>query len=218
MTINNSNIDVIIKLIKKEIRSEAYVTRLSRKNNDPFKVLISTVLSSRTKDEVTEIASEKLFSVAKKPEDILKLSKSELEKLIYPVGFYKVKARRLKELADSLLKNYEGKVPDTLDELLELPGVGRKTANLVLTLAYNKYGICVDTHVHRIMNRWGYVETKTPNETEAVLRKKLPKKYWKEINNLLVIFGKSVCKPIKPSCSSCIIEAYCPKIGVKIQT
>lgn len=215
MTIDNSNIDIVISLLEKRIKGEAYVTRISKKDKDPFKVLVSTVLSSRTKDEITEEASERLFSVVKKPEDILKLSLNKLEKLIYPVGFYRVKAKRLKELSEHLVKKYDGKVPDDLDKLLELPGVGRKTANLVITLAFNKYGICVDTHVHRIVNRWGYVKTRTPAETEVALRKKLPKKYWKKINNLLVVFGKSVCKPLRPMCSSCDISKYCPKIGVK---
>jgi len=218
MTIDNSNIDTIISILEKRIKGEAYVTKISKKDKDPFKVLVSTVLSSRTKDEITEEASERLFSVVKKPEDILKLSLSRLENLIYPVGFYKVKARRLKELSDYLIKKYDGKVPDDLEELLKLPGVGRKTANLVITLAFNKYGICVDTHVHRIVNRWGYVRTKSPVETEVALRKKLPKKYWKKINNLLVVFGKSVCKPVRPMCSSCAISNYCPKIGVKVHS
>jgi endonuclease-3 len=218
MTIDNSNIDTIVSILEKRIKGEAYVTKISKKDKDPFKVLVSTVLSSRTKDEITEEASERLFSVVKKPEDILKLSLSRLENLIYPVGFYKVKAKRLKELSDYLIKKYDGKVPDDLEELLKLPGVGRKTANLVITLAFNKYGICVDTHVHRIVNRWGYVWTKTPVETEVALRKKLPKKYWKKINNLLVVFGKSVCKPVRPMCSSCAISNYCPKIGVKVHS
>ncbi|NHV06804.1 MAG: endonuclease III [Thaumarchaeota archaeon] len=218
MTIDNSNIDTIVSILEKRIKREAYVTKISKKDKDPFKVLVSTVLSSRTKDEITEEASERLFSVVKKPEDILKLSLSRLENLIYPVGFYKVKAKRLKELSDYLIKKYDGKVPDDLEELLKLPGVGRKTANLVITLAFNKYGICVDTHVHRIVNRWGYVRTKSPVETEVALRKKLPKKYWKKINNLLVVFGKSVCKPVRPMCSSCAISNYCPKIGVKVHS
>ncbi|MEM0219750.1 MAG: endonuclease III [Thermoproteota archaeon] len=215
MTIDNSNIDTVISLLEKEVKGEAYVTRISKKDRDPFKVLVSTVLSARTKDEVTEKASERLFSEVKKPEDILNVSLRKLENLIYPVGFYKVKARRLKELSKRLVEEYNGRIPSNLDELLKLPGVGRKTANLVVTLAFNKYGICVDTHVHRIVNRWGYVKTKTPAETEVALRKKLPKKYWKKINNLLVVFGKVTCKPTKPTCNECIIRKYCPRIGVK---
>jgi len=219
MTINNSNIDEVIRLIKKEVKDKkAYVTRLSEEERDPFKILISTVLSSRTKDEITEEVSKKLFSIVKKPEDILKIDINKLQSLIYPVGFYRTKARRIKELSRVLIEKYEGKVPSDLDELLKLPGVGRKTANLVITLAFNKEGICVDTHVHRIMNRWGYVKTKTPVETESVLRKKLPKKYWIEINNLLVMFGKTICKPISPKCSTCPVEKYCPKVGVKMKS
>ncbi|MBI5741243.1 MAG: endonuclease III [Nitrospirae bacterium] len=181
---------------------------------DPFKVLISCILSLRTQDKTTGIASERLFSLAPDVQTMSKLPVKKIEKTIYPVGFYKVKARRIKELCHVLIKDYDAKVPDELDELLKLKGVGRKTANLVITLGYKKPGICVDTHVHRITNRWGYVNTKTPEKTEFALREKLPQKYWLEINGLLVAFGQGVCRPISPLCSRCDINKYCEKVGV----
>ena len=170
---------------------------------------------ARTKDEVSEVAAERLFKLGKTPQGILRLKQKEIESLIYPVGFYKVKAERIKEIANIIIKEYSTKVPDEIDELLKFKGVGRKTANLVVTLGYKKPGICVDTHVHRITNRWGYVETGTPDKTEFVLRSKLPQKYWLEINGLLVSFGQGICKPIAPICSKCKIERYCDKVGVK---
>jgi len=183
---------------------------------DPFKVLISCILSLRTQDKTTGIASEKLFSLAPDVKTMSKLPVKTIEKTIYPVGFYKVKAQRIKELCNVLIKKYNANVPDELDELLKLKGVGRKTANLVVTLGYKKPGICVDTHVHRITNRWGYVKTKTPEQTEFALREKLPQKYWLEINGLLVAFGQGICRPISPLCSKCDINKYCEKVGVTI--
>jgi endonuclease-3 len=214
--INNDNIDEVISLVKKQIKKfkVPYVTRISSEKN-PFKILISTILSSRTKDETTKQASQRLFLKVKNPNDLIKLSIKEIEKLIYPVGFYRVKARNLKKLAEVLIKDYNGKVPNSIDELVKLPGVGRKTANLVVTLGFNKYGICVDTHVHRIVNRWGYIKTKTPEETEYALRKKLPRNYWRKINSLLVVFGQNICTPIFPKCSSCNLNNICPKNNVK---
>lgn len=214
--INNNNIDEVISLVKKQIEKfkAPYVTRISSEKN-PFKILVSTILSSRTKDEITKQASQRLFLKVKNPNDLIKLSIKEIEKLIYPVGFYRVKARNLKKLAEVLIKDYNGKVPNSINELIKLPGVGRKTANLVVTLGFNKYGICVDTHVHRIVNRWGYIKTKTPEETEYALRKKLPKKYWKKINSILVVFGQNICTPILPKCSSCNLNNICPKNDVK---
>jgi len=210
--IDNSNIAEVVEILKKTVKLKPYV---QRKVGDPFKVLVSTVLSARTKDETTEEASERLFSRVKTVEDLARLSVKEIEKLIYPVGFYRNKARALKKMAEVILKNYGGKVPDSLEELLKLPGVGRKTANLVLILGFDKDAICVDTHVHRIVNRWGYVKTRSPEETEMALREKLPREYWKIINGLLVAFGKTVCKPIAPLCSRCPLAVYCPRIGVK---
>ncbi len=184
------------------------------KHSDPFKVLISCILSQRTKDEITENVTKRLFKRVKKPDDLLDIPLKELENLIYPSGFYRVKAKRLKEISKILIKNYDGKVPDNINELLKLPGVGRKTANIVITKGFNKYGIAVDTHVHRISNRLGIVKTKKPEETEFELRKIVPKKYWIELNDYLVLFGKTICKPIIPHCSICPIENYCEKVNV----
>ncbi|MBI5408445.1 MAG: endonuclease III [Nitrospirae bacterium] len=181
---------------------------------DPFKVLISFILSLRTQDRTTGIASEKLFKLAPDVKALSRLPVKTIEKTIYPVGFYKTKAQRIKELCSVLIEKHHSKVPDDLDELLKLKGVGRKTANLVITLGYQKPGICVDTHVHRITNRWGYVKTKTPEQTEFALRERLPKKYWLEINGLLVAFGQGICRPISPLCSKCGINRYCEKVGV----
>jgi endonuclease-3 len=187
----------------------------SQKQRDPFKVLISCILSLRTQDRTTGSASERLFKLASDVEGMSKLPVKTIEKAIYPVGFYNVKAKRIRELSKMLINNYNSRVPDDIYELLKLKGVGRKTANLVLTLGYRKPGICVDTHVHRITNRWGYVKTKTPEQTEFTLRKKLPEKYWLEINGLLVAFGQNICKPISPLCSKCSINESCNKVGVK---
>jgi len=190
------------------------VTRIKKEDNDPFKILIGTILSLRTKDKTTEEASKRLFAVANTPLEMAKLTTEEIQQLIYPVGFYKRKAQEIKEISEVLIEKYNGKVPDSLDELLKIKGVGRKTANLVITEAFDEYGICVDTHVHRISNRLGWVKTKTPEQTEMALRKILPKQYWKTINPILVTFGQHICKPVSPLCSSCPIESYCPKIGV----
>ncbi|MBI2082243.1 MAG: endonuclease III [Deltaproteobacteria bacterium] len=181
----------------------------------PFETLVSCLLSLRTKDAVTDEASRRLLGRASTPETILGLSSQEIEKLIYPVGFYRTKAKNLHKICQILMDQYDGRVPDSLEHLLALPGVGRKTANLVMTVGHDKYGICVDTHVHRISNIWGYVKTKTPEETEFALRKKLPKKYWKTYNDILVTFGQNLCVPVSPWCSRCPVESYCKKIGVK---
>jgi endonuclease-3 len=182
---------------------------------DPFFILISTILSLRTKDDVTAKASQRLFSIAETPEEMMRLDIEEIEEAIYPVGFYHNKARTIKEVCKTLIEKYNGRVPDDLDELLKLKGVGRKTANLVITLGYNKLGICVDTHVHRISNRLGYVRTKTPEETEFSLREKLPIEYWIEYNDLLVTLGQTICHPVSPKCSKCPILEYCDRVGVK---
>jgi len=193
---------------------EPVVTRMARGKRDPFKVLISCILSLRTQDKTTKEASQRLYALAETPQEMVKLSEEEIAQAIYPVGFYRNKARRIKEICRILLEEYGGEAPSDLDELLKLPGVGRKTANLVLTRGFNKPGICVDTHVHRICNRWGYVETKSPEETEMILRQRLPSQYWLRINDLLVAFGQNVCRPISPLCSQCPLEDVCPKIGV----
>lgn len=181
---------------------------------DPFQVLISTILSLRTKDPVTLAASRRLFEWAKTPRQMLKLRERKISQLIYPVGFYRTKAKTLREVSKRLLREYKGQVPPHLEELLKFKGVGRKTANLVLTLGFRKLGICVDTHVHRISNRFGLVKTKTPDETEFALRKILPKKYWIPYNDLLVAFGQTLCRPLSPWCSRCPVESFCEKVGV----
>jgi endonuclease-3 len=180
----------------------------------PFETLVSTILSLRTKDAVTEQASRRLLARAPTPQAIASLPAAEIETLIYPAGFYRTKARSLKETSRILIREHGGKVPRRMEELLKLPGVGRKTANLVITVGHGDYGICVDTHVHRISNRWGYVATKTPEQTEFALRSRLPKKHWKTYNDLLVTFGQNLCVPISPWCSKCPLERYCEKQGV----
>ena len=190
------------------------VTLIATQTSDPFRVLISCLLSLRTKDETTGPAAQRLFQLADTPQDMVKLSAQQIESAIYPVGFYRIKARTILEICRTLIERYEGRVPDDLDELLTLKGVGRKTANLVLTQGFSKPGICVDTHVHRISNRWGYVRTKDPHATEMALRRKLPRPYWIEYNDLLVAFGQTICNPTSPWCSRCPVEMYCPKRNV----
>lgn len=191
------------------------VTRISRREKrNPYLVLVGTLLSLRTKDEQTEKAMERLTKEAKTPTEILALPLERLQTLIYPVGFYRNKSLIIKSASKVIIDKYEGKVPDTIDELLKIKGVGRKTANLVITEGYNKLGICVDTHVHRISNRIGIVKTENPHQTEDMLRGVLPKKYWIIYNTLLVTFGKNICKPISPHCSLCPIFHLCNKVGV----
>ncbi|GMT48751.1 MAG: endonuclease III [bacterium] len=190
------------------------VTEYAQNERNPFHILISTVLSLRTKDKTTAEASKRLLNAANDPEQMQKLSEKDIEKLIYPVGFYRVKSQNIKLLCQRLVKDYGGRVPDEIDELLKFKGVGRKTANLVVTLGYNKPGICVDIHVHRITNRWGYVQTKNPEATEIALRAKLPSEHWIEINDLLVTYGQNLCTPVSPKCSQCKIIKYCDQKGV----
>lgn len=190
------------------------VTQISETRRDPFQVLVATILSLRTKDEVTHPASHRLLARAGTPSELLALPESNIRKLIYPVGFYKSKARVLRDIARDLLERFDGRVPDNVEDLLSFRGVGRKTANLVVTLGYGKPGICVDTHVHRISNRLGYVSTRTPEETEFALREKLPLQYWIPYNDVLVTYGQNVCKPLSPYCSRCAVAPYCLKAGV----
>jgi len=206
----------IIPILRQEICKfqVPIVTEMSRRRRDPFDVLISTILSLRTKDEVTRQAAIRLLEKARTPKKILALPEAEIADLIYPVGFYKTKARTIRQVCRELIEKYDARVPDDLDELLKLKGVGRKTANLVVTLGYNKPGICVDTHVHRVSNRLGYVKTKNPDETEKALRDKLPREYWIEYNDLLVTWGQNICRPISPFCSRCAIVSYCKQVGV----
>ena len=209
------DIHAAIRTLKKEVQ-QWEVPAVGHYTQTPFTVLISCILSLRTQDKTTHEASERLFRLAKTPRKMVKLSTAAIQKAIYPVGFYKTKAGNIKKICEILLSKNSGKVPDDLDALLELPGVGRKTANLVVTLGYGKPGICVDTHVHRITNRWGYVQTKTPEQTEMALRKKLPPEYWIIINDLLVSYGQNRCKPISPFCSTCRIRPYCDRKGVEV--
>lgn len=215
-----SELPTVIKILKKEILKykTPYVTEVSASlRKSPFKVLISCIISLRTQDTTTREASVRLFKLADTPEEMAGLSEAAIAKAIYPAGFYNTKAKHIKEISKELINKYRGKVPYTIEGLLALKGVGRKTANLVVTMGYGKPGICVDTHVHRITNRWGLVSTKTPEETEYALREKLPKRYWIIINDLLVTFGQNVCKPISPFCSQCPIYRYCERVGVEKQ-
>ncbi|MFC1732477.1 endonuclease III domain-containing protein [candidate division KSB1 bacterium] len=213
---NNKNLPIVIRILKKEFSKYRVpiVTEVSWRK-DPFHVLTSCILSLRTKDQTTAEAFKRLRKIAKNPKQLMNLSVKQIEKAIYPVGFYKTKAKRLKEIGKVLVEKYKGKVPDEIDELLKLKGVGRKTANLTVGLGYNKPAICVDVHVHRISNRLGYVNTKNPEQTEFALRKKLPKRYWIIYNDLLVTWGQNVCVPISPFCSKCPIKRYCKRVGIK---
>lgn len=190
------------------------VTFIANRGGTPFEVLVSTLLSLRTKDEVTSRAAARLFARARTPEQVLTLGEQEVARLIYPVGFYPTKARRLIQISRILLDDHHGKVPDNLEGLLALPGVGRKTANLVLVEGYAQEAICVDTHVHRISNRIGYVRTRTPEQTEMALRRKLPRRHWVRYNELLVAFGQVICRPVSPFCSRCPVSDMCPRVGV----
>jgi endonuclease-3 len=190
------------------------VTLIAETSDSPFKVLISCILSLRTQDNTTAQASRRLFALADTPHTMRQLSIEKIERAIFPVGFYRTKAKTISEICGTLIERYGGNVPDDIDELIKLKGVGRKTANLVVTLGYNKPGICVDTHVHRISNRWGYIKTSTPEKTEVALREKLPKQYWIQYNDLLVSFGQHLCRPISPLCSRCPVLKYCSQIGV----
>jgi len=209
-----TNIEKIMQILKERYQDKTSALMDVSTRKEPFLTLIACLLSLRTKDEVTARASERLFALAKTPEEMLNLKKEKIEAAIYPVGFYKRKAEQIREICRVLVERYDSCVPDEIDELLKLKGVGRKTANIVITMGYNKPGIAVDTHVHRISNRLGLVETKSPYQTEFALRKTLPKQYWIVFNDLLVMHGKAVCTPISPKCSICPITEYCKRIGV----
>ena len=189
-------------------------TALAGEGGSPFRVLVACVLSLRTQDTTTGPAAARLFALADTPEAMRGISTRAIERAIYPVGFYRTKARVIGDLSRDLLERFGGVVPDDIDRLLTLNGVGRKTANLVVTLGFGKPGICVDTHVHRISNRLGWVRSRTPDETEAALRARLPRRYWIGINDLLVTFGQNVCAPVSPRCSVCPVRDLCPRIGV----
>jgi endonuclease-3 len=210
------NIGRVLQLIGRWAKNQSVpsVSQISQEHPSPYKVLISTILSLRTKDQVTVEASRRLFAAAETPRQMLHLTESRITRLIYPVGFYKTKSRTILHISKELIDRYQGFVPDELEKLLEFKGVGRKTANLVLILGFQKPAMCVDTHVHRISNRWGFIKTRNPDESEMALRKILPVKYWLDYNDLLVTFGQQLCKPVSPYCSKCSILNLCPKNGV----
>lgn len=212
------NIVPVLRLLSRARRqwAEPAVEKISEDTReDPFRVLIATMLSAQTKDAVTAAASRRLFAAARGPRAMAALSTARVERLIYPVSFYRVKARHVRETCRQILSRFGGRVPATMDELLTLPGVGRKTANLVLILSHaSRDNICVDTHVHRIANRLGWVRTKTPTETEHALYTVVPRRWWPRVNLYLVTWGQHVCRPVYPRCGACIVSRLCPRVGV----
>ncbi len=213
---NDNDIHDVIAILRESSKEwqSALIDDMAQEERHPYKVLIATILSLRTKDTLTAKIAPKLFAIADNPYDMVRHSAETIEKTIYPVGFYRNKAKSILAISQQLIDEHGGEVPDDLDVLLELPGVGRKTANLVLTAGFNKPAICVDIHVHRISNRWGYLSTKNPDKTEFALRDKLPKEYWIEYNALLVSMGQTICHPTSPWCSKCPVTAYCDRVGV----
>ncbi len=216
MSVSHKNIDQVISILKDQLKDlpDPSVTLVGKKWKSPFLVLISCILSLRTKDQTTLPASERLFKLAETPARMLHLSTQEIEKAIYPVGFYKTKARTILGICKDILEKFDGKVPNDIDTLLTMKGVGRKTANLVMTEGFGIPAICVDTHVHRISNRLGYVKTTNPESTEMKLRADLPRKYWIDYNAMLVLWGQNVCKPVSPLCSRCGVIQYCARVDV----
>ena len=213
---DDDHIHPIIRLLQENLTlwELPIVTHLSETDHDPFEILVSTLLSLRTKDEVTAVATSRLFRLAQSPAEMLKLPEADILKAIYPVGFYRNKTKTIHHICRELIDRYDARVPDEIDALLTLKGVGRKTANLVVSLGFGKPAICVDTHVHRISNRLGYVSTKTPEQTEQALRLKLPLPYWTDYNTLMVAFGRHICRPISPLCSRCPVFDYCDRKNV----
>ena len=216
MDSNDARWERKIKLLRQRVFGSQLpsVSKMAAKNRDPFRVLISTMISLRTKDEVTAPAAKRLFALADTPKAMLALPEKTIAETIFPAGFYRTKARQIKKCAAIIESEYDGKVPDTKEALIGLPGVGSKTANLTLNLGFGIEAICVDTHVHRISNRLGWVRSTTPDETERELIRILPRLYWIEINGLLVTYGKLVCTPVSPRCSTCPLDGECPKINV----
>ena len=210
----SEDIHQVVRILKHEIRRWP-VPALAKYVETPFTVLIACILSLRTQDRTTLAASDRLFAIAATPGSMLAVPVRKVERVIYPVSFYRTKARTIHAICEQLLSRYDGEVPSDLDELLALPGVGRKTANIVVTLGFEKPGIAVDTHVHRISNRLGYVRTRSPEKTEMSLRRKLPPRYWIVFNDLLVAYGQNLCKPVSPHCSTCKIAIYCNRVGVR---
>ena len=209
---NDKNIDKVVELLKAAKQQKSDFVGLMDSFNDPYLVLIACILSLRTNDKTTYPATLRMLELGRTPEDFAKCDVKTLEKAIYPVGFYANKARQIVELSKELVEKYNSKVPKSIEEMTKFNGVGRKTANLVMSRGFNEPAICVDVHVHRIFNRLGYIKTQNPEETEFALRKKLPVKYWIDINTLLVTHGQNVCKPINPKCDICPIKDYCAKI------
>lgn len=210
------DIDAVMQELEKHFHQvkTPVVDFIQAKTKDPFKVLVATILSARTKDETTTKAVTELFKVVHKANDLDKLSTAELDSIIRQVGFHNDKTKHLKQLPQVLRDRFGGQVPAEIDDLLQLPGVGRKTANLVRAVAFGLPAICVDVHVHRISNRWGYIKTKNPLESEMALRKILPEQHWLTYNSYVVAFGQNLCYPRKPRCSTCPIYQYCQRIGV----
>lgn len=212
-----SDVSEAFRILRRRRKSwePASVTEVAEKSGrDPYLVLVSCLISLRTKDEVTAQSSQRLFRLADTPDKMLRLPARKIAETIYPAGFYRKKAETLQEISRDLLERYGGKVPDRIEDLLTLNGVGRKTANLVVTMGHGKPGICVDTHVHRITNRWGLVETRNPEQTEFALREILPQRYWIPVNDLLVGYGKRICQPVSPHCSLCELAGLCDRVGV----
>ncbi len=210
------DIHQVIKILQESAKAwtPALVDDKAKNEWGPYQILMATILSLRTKDTLTAQVAPRLFAVANTPQEMVQHSPEQIEKVIYPVGFYRNKAKSILAISQQLIDDYSSNVPDDLDELLKLPGVGRKTANLVVTAGFNKPGICVDIHVHRISNRWGYIQTKTPEKTEFALRDKLPQEYWIEYNGLLVSMGQNLCTPTSPWCSKCPLTGFCHRVGV----
>lgn len=213
---NDKQIHAVVTRLQENLKNwdMPVVFHLAEMGGDPFKILISTLLSLRTKDETTTAATARLFSLAHSPAEMAKLPEATIIEAIYPVGFYRNKARTIHHICRELIDRHKARVPDNLESLLALKGVGRKTANLVISLGYGGQAICVDTHVHRISNRLGYVTTKTPEQTEQALRSKLPVRYWRDYNTLMVAFGQQICRPVSPFCSRCPVFTYCERKNV----
>jgi endonuclease-3 len=215
--VNPTTIGQVLRILRRHMPgwNAPVVALMAAEKREPYLVLIGCLLSLRTRDETTAVVAPRLFAAAETPESMVKLTIDQITQLIRPVGFYRAKAHIIRDVSRDLIERFSGEVPATIDELLTLKGVGRKTANLVVTQAFKKPGICVDTHVHRISNRWGFVKTTTPEKTEEALREVLPRRYWIEYNELLVAFGQTLCQPVSPWCSRCPVARYCPRIGVK---
>src|SRR6202453_3094266 len=216
-TVTAESVGGLLAILRRESRGwdAPVLTLMAAEKHDPFLTLIGCILSLRTNDKTTAVAAPRLFAKARTPAEMIALEPQEIEKLIYPVGFYRTKARGIREICRDLIERFGGRVPDKIEDLVTLKGVGRKTANLVVTESFRKPGICVDTHVHRISNRWGLVAAKTADKTEMALREVLPRRYWIEYNSLLVAFGQTICHPTSPWCSRCPVEKMCPRIGVE---